>query len=293
MKIHERVLITGAEGLLGRYFAAHLLGHCSLAAHSHASLDITDAEAVEAMCARDRPDLIINCAVVGVDTSERDPARSAAVNVTGPRNLAASADSIGADLVHFSSNYVFAGDRLDKQPYTIADRPQPINQYGKSKLAGEIEVRDLCTRSFIIRSSWIFGQGKLGFVNETRRRLLAGEPMEAVTSVSANTTFATDLVLRALEVIRQGTYGTYHLVNTGVCSYYDIAIEIARLLRLSKADAERLVSGSSESIGSWIAPRPSYTPMRCITSEELGFAQMRHWTDALAHYLHEDNATEY
>jgi dTDP-4-dehydrorhamnose reductase len=215
------------------------------------------------------------------------------VNVTGPRNLAASADAIGADLVHFSSNYVFAGDRLDEKPYTIADRPQPINQYGKSKLAGEIAVSDLCTRSFIIRSSWIFGQGKGGFVNETRRRLLAKEPMEAVTNVRANTTFATDLVLQALEVIRQGTYGTYHLVNTGVCSYYDIAIEVARLLRLSQAERERLVGNSRESVASWIAPRPSYTPMRCITSEELGFAQLRHWTDALAHYLHEDNGTEY
>ena len=293
MKIHERVLITGAEGLLGRYFTAHLLGHCSLATHSHASLDITDAKAVEAMCARDRPDLIINCAVVGVDASERDPIRANAVNVTGPTNLAASADAIGADLVHFSSNYVFAGDRLDEKPYTIADRPQSINEYGKSKLAGEIAVRELCTRSFIIRSSWIFGRGKGGFVNETRRRLLLGEPMEAVARVRANATFATDLVLRALEVIRQGTYGTYHLVNTGVCSYYDIAIEIARLLGLSTAEAERLVVGSRESVASWIAPRPLYTPMRCITSEELGFAQMRHWTDALAHYLNQDDATEY
>ena len=144
----------------------------------------------------------------------------------------------------------------------------------------------------LARSSWIFGQGKGGFVNETRRRLLAGEPMEAVTSARANTTFATDLVQRTLEVVRQGTYGTYHLVNTGACSYYDIAIEVARLLLVSKAEAERLVGGSRESVASWIAPRPPYTPMRCITSEELGFAQMRHWTDALAYYLHQDIGTE-
>ena len=293
MKIHERILITGAEGLLGRYFTTHLLGHCSLARYSHTSLDITDAKAVEAICARDRPDLIINCAVVGVDASERDPGRSHSVNVTGPSNLAAFADVIGADLVHFSSNYVFAGDRLDDKPYTIVDLPQPINQYGKSKLAGEKAVRDFCARSFIIRSSWIFGQGKGGFVNETRRRLQAGELIEAVRSIRANTTFAKDLVLRTLELVRQGAYGTFHLVNAGVCSYYDIAMEVGRLLGLSKAEAESLVDGSHESVASWIAPRPSYTPMRCIISEELGFAQMRHWTDALAHYIHEDNGTEY
>ena len=73
MKIHERVVITGAEGLLGRYFTAHLLGHCSLATHSHASLDITDAKAVEAICAGDRPKLIINCAVVGVERLSMTP----------------------------------------------------------------------------------------------------------------------------------------------------------------------------------------------------------------------------
>lgn len=289
MKVHERVLIAGAEGLLGRYFTGRLLGRCSLTAHSHASLDITSAKAVEAMCALERPDLIINCGVLGVDACERDPVRSHAVNVVGPRNLAAGADVIGADLVHFSSNYVFAGDRLDEMPYTVADQPHPINRYGESKLAGENTVRDVCERSFIIRSSWIFGQGKAGFVNETWRRLLAREPIHAVTDIRANTTSAADLVLRTLEVIRQGTYGTYHLVNGGVCSYYDIAMEVGRLVRLSKAERERLVNGSPASAISGIASRPSYTPLRCMTSEQLGFAPMRHWSLALADYFNEGN----
>src|ERR1051325_4754372 len=264
MKIHERILITGAEGLLGRYFTTHLLGHCSLARYSHTSLDITDAKAVEAFCARDRPDLIINCAVVGVDASERDPGRSHSVNVTGPSNLAAFADVIGADLVHFSSHYVFAGDRLDEKPYTIVDLPQPINQYGESKLAGENAVRDVCARSFIIRSSWIFGHGKAGFVNETRGRLLARDPIQAITNIHANTTFVADLIQRTIELICDGTYGTYHLVNAGVCSYYDIAMEIGRLVQLSKAERERLISASRAPAASWIASRPSYTPLRCI-----------------------------
>ncbi|HEX6648871.1 MAG TPA: NAD(P)-dependent oxidoreductase [Pyrinomonadaceae bacterium] len=284
---HERVLIAGVEGLLGRYFTAQFLGQCSVTALSHASLDITDAEAVEATCALERPALIVNCAVLGVDACERDPAQARAVNVEGPRNLAACAAAIGADLVHFSSNYVFAGDRPDELPYTVADRPHPINRYGESKLAGENAVRDACTRNFIIRSSWIFGQGKAGFVNETRRRLLAREPIQAITDVRANTTCAADLVLRTLEVIRQGTYGTYHLVNAGVCSYYDIALEIGRLVGLSNAERERLVGGSSAPAASWIAPRPLYTPLRCLTSEQVGLAPMRHWSAALADYLHD------
>jgi len=285
--VHERVLIAGAEGLLGRYFTAQLHGQCSLMAHSHASLDIADAKAVEAMCALERPDLIVNCAVLGVDACERHPARGRAVNVEGPRNLAACADAMGADVVHFSSNYVFAGDRLDELPYTVADTPHPINRYGETKLAGENAVRDVCARSFIIRTSWIFGQGKAGFVNETRHRLLAREPVHAMTNVRANTTFAADLVLQTLAVVRQGTYGTYHLVNAGVCSHYDIAMEVGRLVGLSSAEQEQLVDGSRASAASWVAPRPSYTPLRCLTSEQLGFAPLRHWTLALADYLFE------
>lgn len=283
--VHERVLITGAEGLLGRYFTAQLLDHCSLMAHSHASLDITDAKAVEATCTRERPDLILNCAVLGVDACERDPARARAVNVEGPRNLAACADAIGADLVHFSSNYVFAGDRIDELPYTVADQPHPTNRYGESKLAGEKAVHDTCARSVIIRSSWIFGQGKAGFVNEMRRRLLAREPIQAITNIRANTTFAADLVLRTLEVVRQCKYGTYHVVNAGVCSYYDIAMEVGRLVGLSNAERDRLIVGSHARAASWIAPRPSYTPLRCLTSEQLGLAPMRHWSLALADYF--------
>ena len=285
MKVHERVLIAGAEGLLGRYFTAQLFGRCSLSAHSHASLDITDAKAVEAMCARERPDVIINCAVLGVDACECDPERAHAVNVVGPRNLAVCADAIGADLVHFSSNYVFAGDRLDEISYTVDDRPHPINRYGESKIAGENAMGDVCARNFIMRTSWIFGQGKAGFVNETRRRLLAREPVQAITNVRANTTFAADLVLRTLEVVRAGTYGTYHLVNAGVCSYYDIAMEIGRLIGLSEAKRERMIEGSCAPVESWIAPRPAYTPLRCITSEQLGFAPMRDWRLALTDYF--------
>ena len=291
MRYHNRVLIAGAEGLLGRYFTARLSGHCSLTAHGHATLDITNAEAVEATCAQERPDLIINCAVLGVDASERDPARSIAVNVVGPRNLAACAETLGADLVHFSSNYVFAGDRLDEMPYTVADCPHPINQYGKSKLDGENAVRDICSRSFIIRSSWIFGHGKPGFVNETRRRLLARERVNAITDIHANTTFAADLVRQTLDIVRHGKYGTYHLVNAGLCSYYDIAVEIGMLLGLSLAEREQLIHGSSAATASWIAPRPSYTPLRCITSEQLGFLEMRHWSLALADYFNECVAT--
>lgn len=283
---YKRILIAGAGGLLGRHIAAHLSEPRAVTAHGHGSLDITDAQAVERACARERPELIINCAVLGVDASERDPERAHAVNVTGPENLALAAKAIDAELLHFSSNYVFDGAGRDGAPYTAPDAPSPINRYGQSKLAGELAVHSACARSFIVRSSWVFGAGKAGFVNETARRLRRQERVDAITDVWANATFVADLVLRALQVVSCGRYGTYHVVNSGVCSYYEIAVEVGRLLDVSSERLAQLIGSAAAADASWQARRPRCTPLRCLASEELGLPAMRHWRLALADYVH-------
>jgi dTDP-4-dehydrorhamnose reductase len=288
MRVHERVLITGADGLLGRHLHAKLSEKCYVAARGRAALDITDAASIERTCEREQPALIVNCAVLGVDACTRDPDRACAINVVGPRNLAATASKSGADLVHFGSNYIFDGDRVAEMPYTSVDEARPLNQYGRSKLDGERAVRDRCARTFIVRSSWVFGRGKLGFVNETRRRVMAQERIDAVTDVRANATFVEDLVERTLEVIERGRYGTYHLVNTGVCSYYDIAVEIGQILGMSAAQRGRLIRRSTAADAPWITPRPPCTPLRCLLSEDLGLPPTRSWRIALADYLGRD-----
>src|SRR6266852_3864115 len=126
---------------------------------THADLDIADRAAVRRKMADLRPDLIINCAVVGVDACEDDPKLAHAVNVEGPRNLAEVAPAI----VHFSTNYVFDGK--EKKFYAPDDEAKPINEYGRTKLTGERAVASACRKAFIVRSSWIFGPGKGSFIS--------------------------------------------------------------------------------------------------------------------------------
>ncbi len=292
-----RIVVTGARGLVGsaltRRFAAPspASGRGTLARGpsprvagrgwpegpgegyqvfglAHSDLDITDAAAVQKTIADLRPQLIINCAVVGVDECERDPALAHAVNVDGPANLARVAPSI----LHFSSNYVFSG--AEERFYAIDDEPQPVNEYGRTKLEGERAIARMNPRAFIIRSSWIFGPGKESFISTAHRRLRAGERVRAVSDVWASTTYVGDLVQRVAELIEHADFGLHHIVNAGVCSNESFAREAALLV---DADESLIEAASTREVHD--APRPRYTPL-------LAMPPLRHWRAALAAYIH-------
>jgi dTDP-4-dehydrorhamnose reductase len=280
-----KITITGAGGLVGNHLARHLAAGHEVLALTHRDLDITDREAISRFCLSERPDVMINCAVIGVDESECDPSLAEAINVMGPQALAEATNEIGAEFIHFSSNYVFDGEPHGRAPYTIDDEPRPINIYGSTKLAGERAVRVASPRSFIIRSSWIYGSGKENFLSAAHRHLLAGERIRAIADVWASSTYVIDLAARVSEILEHGQYGIYHVVNSDICSYYDFAVEAALLTGLGDADMTRLIEKVSEAGAQRIAPRPRYTPMRCLLSERLGLAPMRDWRAALADYI--------
>ncbi|MCA1636457.1 MAG: sugar nucleotide-binding protein [Acidobacteria bacterium] len=131
-----KVAITGAGGLVGRHLAARFAAKDEVLALGHADLDITDLSAVLKWAETERPQLIVNCAVMGVDECERDELAARALNVDGPRTLAEAAARLDAEFVHFSSNYVFGGEEEGREPYTLKDEPRPVNVYGRTKLAG-------------------------------------------------------------------------------------------------------------------------------------------------------------
>lgn len=283
-----RVAITGAEGLVGRALTDELGRQHKVFALSHRDLDVTDAAAVQRVCRDLRPHTIFNCAVVGVDECEQMPDLARAVNVDGPANLASAAQSLNGSIVHFSTNYVFddlrrpATDEGRRDPanfFTIDDEPRPVNVYGRTKLDGERAVLERCANAFVIRTSWVFGEGKESFLSGVGRRLARGERVQAIGDVWASTTFVRDLV-RRLGSILAAHRGTYHVVNGGVCSYEEFAREAARLVDADPALIDRV---SEERL--MRAPRPHYTPMRCLESERIGLPPMRHWTEALAEYL--------
>ena len=159
-----KILITGAAGLVGSHLARRLAREHDVLALMHGDLDITDRAAVRRCLLHEKPALIFNCAVLQVDDSEQQPAKAEAVNVDGPRCLAEAASDIGAEIVHFSTQYAFAGEPVGRLPYTLHDEPRPVNNYGRTKVTGEAAVRAACARSFIVRTSWVYGSGKKSFL---------------------------------------------------------------------------------------------------------------------------------
>ena len=283
--VRMKVLITGAAGLVGNHFSQRLAREHEVLALKHADLDITDREAVNRCVLDVHPSLLINCAVIQVDASEQNPTKAQAVNVEGPRFLAEAANRVGAEIIHFSTQYAFDGEPVGRAPYTIQDRPRPVNVYGRTKVAGERAVVESCARSYIIRTSWVYGSGKNSFLCTVHNDLRAGKRVRTIVDIWSSTTYVEDLIDRVLKIQGTGRYGTYHVVNANVCSYYEFALEAGRVADLSRDRLDTLIERVKESEMSRIAARPRYTPLRCLLSEQLGLPPMRDWRAALAEYV--------
>jgi len=282
-----KILITGAAGLVGAHMARILGRAHDVVALDHAALDITDRDAVQRCVGDARPALIANCAVLQVDDCEQNLALAEAVNVDGPRFLAEAATHAGAEIIHFSTQYAFEGEPVGRAPYTIMDEPAPVNVYGKTKLIGEEAVHEACDKSYIIRTSWVYGSGKNNFLCAVHDDLRNGKTVRAIDDIWSSTTYVEDLIARTMTIRRNGFYGTYHVVNSGVCSYHEFAVEAAKLVGLGNREARRLIEITHERDMKRVARRPRYTPLRCLLSEELGFPPMRDWRAALAEYVGE------
>ena len=280
-----KILITGAAGLVGSHLASRLSGEHRVVALKHGDLDITDEAAVRRRVADATPELVANCAVLQVDECEQNPAKARAVNSNGPCYLAEAATEVGAEIIHFSTQYAFEGEPVGRAPYTIQDEPRPVNVYGKTKIGGEQAVRQACARSYVIRTSWVFGGGKSSFLCTVADDLRAGKRVRAIDDIWSSATYVEDLIDRTMEIHAKGRYGVYHVANAGVCSYHEFALEAGRLRGIARAEIDQLIEVIHERDMKRIAARPCYTPLRCLLSEEIGLPLMRNWRDALAEFV--------
>ncbi len=284
-----KILITGAAGLVGSHLARRLAGEHEVLALAHSDLDITEHAAVHRLVTAAQPTLIVNCAVIQVDESEQYPAKAQAVNVDGAASLAEAANEVGAEIVHFSTQYAFAGEPVGRLPYTTEDEPCPVNNYGRTKVAGEAAVRAACARNYIVRTSWVYGTGKNSFLCVVHKDLRTGKKVRAIDDIWSSTTYVQDLIDRVMSIRSTGAYGTYHVVNDGVCSYYQFAMAAGQALGLRRAEMDPLIEITHERDMKRIALRPRYTPLRCLKSEALGLPPMRHWRAALADYVTQES----
>src|SRR3954468_741231 len=188
-----KVLVTGAAGMLGQDVvrAAEFVNH-QVAGYARADLDVTDPRAVRRVMEAERPDAVVNCAAwTDVDGAETAEDEATEINGVGAGIVAAEAASLGAAVVYPSTDYVFDG--TSRRPYSESDPPSPIQAYGRSKLAGEVEVAAHAERHFIVRSSWLFGAGGGNFV-ETMLRMGADlQPLLVVRDQVGSPTYTSHL----------------------------------------------------------------------------------------------------
>lgn len=280
-----RILLIGAAGQLAQDLLPLLQrrGH-EVVPLSHEQLDICSPEAVVQRMANARPECVINTAAFHrVDDCEDQAEKAFAVNLLGVRNLAQAAERNGAALAHFSTDYVFGGEK--RTPYTEADLPQPLSIYAMSKLAGEFAARRYCSRHFVVRTCGLYGIGgsrsKGGNFVETMLKLAAQKkPIRVVADQIVTPTSTADLAERLLPLIESGRYGLYHMTSAGQCSWHEFAAEVFRLAKV-KADLQPTDSGSFGAK----ARRPAYSVLDNCRMRAAGIAEFRPWQEALAEYM--------
>ncbi|MEZ8375751.1 dTDP-4-dehydrorhamnose reductase [Vibrio cyclitrophicus] len=225
-----RVLITGCYGQVGSCLTQQLAnnGNVTVRGLDREHLDITNQKAVSAAVAEFKPTIIINAAAhTAVDKAEEEVDLSYAINRDGPKYLAEAAQSVGAAILHISTDYVFEGNKAGE--YVETDTTNPQGVYGKSKLAGEIAVAEACDKHIILRTAWVFGESGNNFV-KTMLRL--GENRDALSIVGdqfGGPTYAGDIANTLNQIakrINQGDaveYGVYHYSGLPHVSWFDFA----------------------------------------------------------------------
>ena len=225
----SRVLITGAQGQLGRALLAFAPANLQVWSVSREELDIGDLHSVRQCIADINPDVVINAAAyTAVDKAESEVSAAEMGNVVGPRNLAtALTDQPQARLIHVSTDFVFDGSQ--STPYLPNAEPAPLGVYGRTKLHGEQAVREvLDTRALVVRTAWVYAAQGKNFLN-TMLRLMRDKGAVRVVADQIGTPTCTHSLAQVLWrfVQRPDLSGTYHWTDAGVASWYDFAVAIA------------------------------------------------------------------
>jgi len=272
-----RILLTGAGGQLGYDLQDALQGH-ELHAYDHAELDIAQRDAVLREVERVRPEWVINAAAFNdVDGAETAAKVAFAVNGAGPGFLAEAAKTVGASMVHVSTDYVFDGTK--GSAYTEEDVPNPLSIYGKSKYEGERRVLESDIPVCVLRTAWLYGHRGKNFVKAILAAAAKGGPLRVVADQVGSPTATADLAKAIGGVIQTPARGLFHVANAGACSRFDFAQAIVRgtvdVLPITAASAARP------------APRPANSSLTSVCWQQCGQVPLRSWQLALSSFLAE------
>jgi dTDP-4-dehydrorhamnose reductase len=278
IKLLPRVLVTGAGGQLATAMVDGLAATADVLALPHALLDITDCDAVEHQVAAFKPQAIINCAAFNdVDGAEDEAVRALHINALALRTLARAARSIGATLVHYSTDFVFDG--RSSTPYVEEDQPNPQHVYGASKLLGEWFAAE-APRAFVLRVESLFG-GRIATSSVDRiiDAIVDGREARVFADRTVSPSYVVDVVDATRRLLDRGDAGLYHCVGSGYCTWYELAQEIARQLGRAATLVPVLLKDVDLTV-----PRPPFSALSNAKLARAGVA-MPSWQDALRRHL--------
>ncbi len=291
-----KVLVTGAEGMVGVDLCRELVhrGHAVIATDarpvstSTIALDVADLGGVERLIAETRPEVVMHLgAETDVDRCEQEPAHAYRINAAGTEHVVRAARAVGAKLLYVSTAAVFDGEK--PTPYVETDAPNPVNVYGRTKLAGEYAVRRHGAHQ-IVRASWMVGgyERDKKFVGKILRLIEERRELSVVTDKVGSLTFTPDLARGLATLVETPHTGLFHMANRGMCSRYDIAAKM--LEYLGRRDVTLKPIGSD----AFPLPAPRAASEAVINArlESLGLNLMPSWEDSLRVYVQQHLASK-
>ncbi|MCK5512326.1 MAG: dTDP-4-dehydrorhamnose reductase [Thermodesulfovibrionia bacterium] len=272
-----RIALTGSDGMLGSDITK-VFTDVELITLTLRDFDITDLDKTKKNIKEIKPEYLIHAAAyTDVDGSENNPDKAFLVNGIGTRNVAIACQDINCPIVYISTDYVFDGKKKD--PYNEWDISNPINKYGLSKLIGENFVTSLTNRFYIVRTSWLYGKNGKNFVDTILRLMSERKEVEVVDDQKGSPTYTYDLAVTLRELIGKG-FGIYHISNTSQCSWYEFALEIAKLKGMN-TNIKPITSNKFKRP----AKRPFFSVLNNTMLRLEGIKGLRHWKEALKEYL--------
>lgn len=286
----SKIMVLGAGGQLGSEWVRFLKNkQVSYRAYDSSQLDIKDSITLRDTILKTKPTVIINCAAYSqVDRAEKEYERAKAVNADALWVLSEAARKSGSLLVHYSTDYVFPGRQSDRiafpDGYREEDQPDPVNAYGRSKLAGEEAVRETLDRYLIIRLSWLNGFFGNNFVKTMLRLGSEKETLRVVNDQFGSPTYTKNVVRNSWILLSGGYEGIYHLTSKGLISWFDLAVEIFRLAGLN-VTVNPIPSGEFPSE----AERPHFSKLCTDKISEVHGIELIDWKEGLEDLLRELN----
>lgn len=274
------ILVTGAKGQLGSDVCEVLekknVPHLPVDIDE---LDITKKDEVEKFFEQNEIDGVIHCAAyTAVDKAEDEREKCFLVNEAGSRNLSLSAAKKGAKILFVSTDYVFRGE--GSVPFETDDPKGPLNVYGESKLAGEKAVLESNEKSFVVRTSWVFGEKNTNFIATMLRLSQNRDEVNVVCDQIGSPTYSRHLAKLLCEIIKTNRFGVYHATNEGFCSWSELAEKTFRI-----AEKKTVVNPVSSSQYITKAKRPLNSRLSKASLDEGGFERLPRWEEAVEEYL--------